>query len=259
MDETLVDTFAERLAYLDKRGYLIVRDEVMDGSILGRWTAEAYRKAFCDAPSPGDLDRFAHGFKRLAYLDSYRREDLRLEDRKPWVRRPELGDPVPMPTPFVYPAGDYRVVDVNAVGNFLQGIVDCLVLEEEAPRQRVSRSFEQRLGDYFDREFAHPRAFEPSKELRVQPPGERSRVIAELDASVRVGSVLVAIDAKAIHVSPGYRRYVHTDLRNRWQSSSATSRTRVASVVRVRTQLTLCSSGTGASRFLVGVGARSGS
>lgn len=42
-------------------------------------------------------------------------------------------------------------------------------------------------------------------------------MIAELDASVRVGSVLVAIDAKAIHVSPGYRGYVHADVRNRWQ------------------------------------------
>lgn len=35
--------------------------------------------------------------------------------------------------------------------------------------------------------------------------------------SLRVGSVLVVIDAKSIQVSPGYRRYVHADLRNRWQ------------------------------------------
>ena len=212
------DTFAERLAYLDKRGYLIVRNEVMDDSILGRWAADAYHRAFPDTPTPGDPDRFAHGLKRLAYLDSYRREDLSLEDGKPWVRSSELDDPVPMPTPFVYPAGDYRVVDLGAIGNFLQGIVDCLRLEEEAPRQRVSRSLEQRLGEYFDRELAYPRAFEPSKRLLVQDaPGRHSREVAELDVSVRVGSVLVAIDAKAIHVSPGYRRFVHADWRNRWQ------------------------------------------
>jgi hypothetical protein len=211
------NTFAERLAYLDKRGYLIVPDELMDGGILGRWAADAYRKAFPDAPPPEDPDRFAHGLKRLAYLDSYRWEELSLEDGKPYVRLPELEDPVPMPVPFVYPAGDYRVVDLSAVGNFLQGIVDCLRLEE-APRQRVSRSLEQRLGDYFDRELDHLRAFEPSKKLLVQDaPGRHSREVAELDVSVRVGSVLVAIDAKAIHVSPSYRRFVHADLRNRWQ------------------------------------------
>lgn len=210
-------TFAERLAYLDKRGYLIVPDEFMDGGILGRWAADVYRRAFPDAPPPKDPDRFAHGLKRLAYLDSYRREDLSVEDGKPYVRLPELDEPVPNPTPFVYPAGDHRIVDLAAVGDFLQGVVDCLRLEEEAPRQRVSKSLEQRLGDYFGRELDHPRAFEPSKKFLVQDaPGQRSREIAELDVSVRVGSVLVAIDAKAIHVSPGYRRFVHADLRNRW-------------------------------------------
>lgn len=122
-----------------------------------------------------------------------------------------------MPPPFIYPAGDHRVVDLNAVGNFLQGIVDCLILEE-APRQRVSSSLEWRLGQFLDRELNHPRAFEPSKELRAQDAGQRSsRVVAELDASVRVGSVLVAIDAKSLQVSPGYRSFVHADLRNRWQ------------------------------------------
>lgn len=209
--------FAERISYLDKRGYLIVPDELMDVGVLGRWAADAYRRAFPDAPPPGDPDRFAHGLKRLAYLDSYRREDLSVEDGKPFVRLPGHDDPVPMPTPFVYPAGDHRIVDLNAVGDFLQGVVDCLRLEEEG-RQRVSGSLEQRLGAYFDRELGHPRAFEPSKKLLVRDaPGQRSRVIAELDASVRVGSILVAIDAKAIHVSPGYRRFVHADVRNRWQ------------------------------------------
>lgn len=215
-DKTLVDIFAQRVAYLDKRGYLIIRDEAMDSGVLGQWAAEAYRKSFPDAPSPSDPNKFAHGFKRLAYLDSYRSEDLNLEDGKPYVRRPELDDTVPMPAPFIYPAANYRIVDLNAVGNFLQGIVDCLILEE-APRQKVSGSLEQRLGDYFDRELAHPRAFEPSKELRAEPPGERRRIIAELDASFKIGSVLVAIDAKAIQVSPGYRGYTHVDLRNRWQ------------------------------------------
>jgi len=42
-------------------------------------------------------------------------------------------------------------------------------------------------------------------------------VVAELDASVRVESVLVAIDAKSLQVSPGYRAHVHADVRNRWQ------------------------------------------
>jgi len=217
MDQTPLDTFAERIAYLDKRGYLIVRDDVMDDVILGPWFAEAYRKEFPDIPLTGEPDGFAHGFKRLAYLDSYRREDLTLEDGMPRVRRSGQDDQVLMPPPFVYPAGDHRIVDLNAVGNFLQGIVDCLVLEE-APRRRVSRSLEQRLGDFLDRELDHPRAFEPSKELRGQDPGQRSsRVVAELDASVKVGSVLVAIDAKSLQVSPGYRAHVHADLRNRWQ------------------------------------------
>ena len=209
--------FPERLAYLDKRGYLIVHDDAMDMLILGPWAAEAHQRAFPDSPLPGQLDQFAHGFKRLAYLDYYRSEDLRLEDGKPWVSRPSLDEPVPMPPPFVYPAGDHRVVDLAAVGDFLQGIADCLILEE-APRQRVSRSLEHRLGDYFDRELDHPQAFEPSSKLLAQDSGQRSsRVVVELDASVRVGSVLVAIDAKSLQVSPGYRAHVHADLRNRWQ------------------------------------------
>lgn len=206
----------ERLAYLDKRGYLIVHNETMDQAVLGLLTAEAYRRAFPDIPLPEGDEGFAQSFKRLAYLDSYRRDDLRLEDGKPWVRRSGLDKPVPMPPPFVYPAGDYRIVDLNAVGDFLQGIVDCLILEE-APRQRVSKSLEQRSGDYFDRELNHSRAFEPSKELRTQPPGQRSRVVVELDVSVKIGSVLVAVDAKSIQISPGYRGYAHADLRNRWQ------------------------------------------
>lgn len=216
-EETLVDTFAERVSYLDKRGYLIVHDDAMDDVILGPWSAEAHRRAFPEVPLAGDPERFAHDFRHIAYLDSYRREELTLEDGMPRVSRPGQGDQVPMPPPFIYPAGDHRIVDLNAVGNFLQGIVDCLVLEE-TPRQTVSRSLEQRLGDFLDREFDHPRAFEPSKEFRAQDPGQRSsRVVAEVDVSVGVGSVLVAIDAKSLQISPGYRVYVHADLRNRWQ------------------------------------------
>ena len=108
--------------------------------------------------------------KRFAYLDSYRKEDLSLKNGKPWVRSSELDDPVPMPTPFVYPAGDYRIVDLNAVGEFFQGVVDCLRLEEEAPRQRASSSLEQKLGDYFDRELDHPRAFEDLEDLTCPTP-----------------------------------------------------------------------------------------
>lgn len=206
----------ERLAFLDRRGYLLVRNDVIDDVVLGRWASEAHRKAFPDHPALGNSRELAEGFKRLACLDSYRREDLGLEDGKPWGRHPERDEPVLMPPPFIYPAGDYRVLDFNAVGAFVQGLVDCLVLEE-APRQRVSTSLEQRLGDYFRGELHHPPAFEPSKKLYVETPGQNKRLLTDLDVSVRVGSVLVAIDAKSIQVSPGYRGYVHADLRNRWQ------------------------------------------
>lgn len=218
MSGTLIETFAKRIAYLDTRGYLIVRDDVMDDVILGALAAEAHRREFPESPTPAGPDEtFAHGLKRLAYLDSYDAEDLKLEDGKPWVRRYDLDGPVPMPTPFVYSAGDHKIVDLNAVGHFLQGIVDCLILEE-APRQRVSRSLEQRLGDYFDRKLPDSHAFEPSKKLRVPGAGHRgSRVVAELDVSAKIGSVLVAVDAKSLQVSPGYRGYVHADVRNRWQ------------------------------------------
>lgn len=206
----------ERLAFLDRRGYLLVHEDTMDNVVLGRWAAEAYSRMFPDAPVSEDLDRFVDGFKRAACLDSYRKEDLSLQDGKPWVRCAGRDDPVPMPPPFIYPAGDYRLVDLNAVGGFVQGLVDCLVMEE-ATRQRVSATLERRLGAYFRRELRHPLAFEPSKKLYVKPPGQNRRLLTDLDVSVRVGSVLVAIDAKAIQVSPGYRRYVHADLRNRWQ------------------------------------------
>jgi hypothetical protein len=102
----------------------------MDKNVLGRWTAEAYRNAFPDMPPPDNPDTFARDIKRIAYLDSYCSEDLNLEDGKLYVRRSELERPVPMPTPFVYPAGEHRIVDLSAVGDFLQGIVDCLILEE---------------------------------------------------------------------------------------------------------------------------------
>jgi hypothetical protein len=37
--DTLLETFAERIAYLDRRGYLIVRDDVVHDVILGLWAA----------------------------------------------------------------------------------------------------------------------------------------------------------------------------------------------------------------------------
>lgn len=110
--------FPERIAYLDKRGYLIIHDAVMDGVVLGPWSAEAHRRAFPNISLPAGSELFAHGLKRLAYLDSYRREDLRLEDGKPWVQRPDLDGSTPMPPPFVYPAGEHRIVDLTRWATF---------------------------------------------------------------------------------------------------------------------------------------------
>lgn len=52
MDRTLVGTFAERISYLDKRGYLIVRDDVMDDVVLGSLSAEAPRRRSRTRPCP---------------------------------------------------------------------------------------------------------------------------------------------------------------------------------------------------------------
>lgn len=206
----------ERLISLDRRGYLLVSDELMDGIVLGRLAAETHKRLFPEAPSKDDPAEFAHGFKRLAYLDSYRRGDLSLEDGLPWVRRPGVADAVPMPPPFVYPAGSHRIVDLNVLSNFVQGLCDCLVLADE-PRKRVSKDLELRLNEYFGEELTHSRAFDPSKKLWHQPPGGRKEQVAELDVSIRVGSVLVAIDAKSIRVSSGYRKYRYGALKTRWQ------------------------------------------
>lgn len=207
---------AERLISLDRRGYLLVSDEIMDGMVLGRLAVETHKLVFPDAARKDDPAEFAHGFKRLAYLDSYRREDLSLDDGLPWVRRPRVADAVPMPPPFVYPAGSHRIVDLNVLGNFVQGLCDCLVLADE-PHKRVSKDLELRLDEYFGEEFASSRAFRSSKKLWHQPPGGRKEQVAELDVSVRVGSVLVAVDAKSIRVSPGYRKYRHGALKTRWE------------------------------------------
>lgn len=207
---------AERLISLDRRGYLLVSDDLMDGIVLGRLAAETHKRVFPDSPRKDDPAEFAHGFKRLAYLDSYRREDFSLEDGLPWVWRPGVADALPMPPPFVYPAGSHRIVDLNVLGNFVQGLCDCLVLGDE-PRKRVSKDLELRLDEYFGEELARSRAFDPSKKLWHQPPGHRKEQVAELDVSVRVGSVLVAVDAKSIRVSPGYRKYRHGALKTRWE------------------------------------------
>jgi hypothetical protein len=206
----------ERLAFLDRRGYLLVREDVMN-TYLSSWTLEALEEIFPDFPNPSNPERFAHSFKRLAYLDSYSRGDLSLTDGFPWVRNRDGGEPPPMPPPFVYPAGSHRIVDLKGIRDFVQGLFDCLVLDEE-PRRRLASNLEQRLGDYLERELPHPQAFEPSKELWIRPAGENRRTVAELDTSVRVGSVLIAIDAKSIRISSRFRRYEHAALRNRWQN-----------------------------------------
>ena len=206
----------DRLAHLDRRGHLLVGEQSMDDVVLGRWAAEAFRQAFPGLTHPEDPATYAHGFKRLAYLDSYRREDLSLLDGCPWITRSGQDEPVPMPPPFIYPAGSHRTVDLNAVGDFVNGLFECLVLEEE-PRQMMAGNLERRLADYLQEGPNRLRAFEPSKKLYAKLPGQNRRIVAELDASIRMGSVLVAVDAKSIRVSTGYRKYEHGALRTRWQ------------------------------------------
>lgn len=213
---TLEALLPDRLAHLDRRGYLLVREQVMDDVVLGRWAAEAFGQAFPGLTHPEDPAAYAHGFKRLAYLDSYRKEDLSILDGCPWITHPGRGEPVPMPPPFIYPAGSHRIVDLNAVGDFVNGLFECLVLEEQ-PRQRVAGTLERRLADYMQEGLDHLRAFETSKKLYAKLPGQNRKIVAELDASIRIGSVLVAVDAKSIRVSTGYRKYEHGALRTRWQ------------------------------------------
>jgi hypothetical protein len=215
-DGTSEGLLSERLAHLDRRGYLLVNEEIMDGLVLGKWAKEAFERAFPEVTRSDDTEAYACSFKNLAYLDSYRKEDLSLVDGSPWVRRAEEDDPVPMPPPFVYPAGSHRVVDLNAVGAFVNGLFECLTLEEK-PRQSVAGDLEHRFANYLDNELDNRRAFDPSKKLYVKPSGQNRRVVAELDASVGIGSVLVAIDAKSIRVSSGYRRYDYDALITRWR------------------------------------------
>ena len=215
-DGTPEELLPERIAHLDRRGYLLIREDVLEDVILGRWMFEAHREAFPKAPEPDDPENLVASFKRLAYLDAYNREDLSVIDGSPWVPRAGSDGPVPMPPPFVYPAGDHRLIDLNNLNDFVQGLFECLVLDEQ-PRQTVAGELERRLGAYFGDELDHQRAFEPSRKLYVRPPGQNRRPVAELDASFKIGSVLVAIDAKSIRVSSDYRRYEHSALRTRWE------------------------------------------
>lgn len=189
----------------------------MDAAVLGPLAREAHERAFPGVPYNGPDPRFAHGFKRLAYLDSYSAEDISLEDGRPWVRGPTDSQPAPMPRPFVYPAGpSVRVVDLHALGGFVSGLYECLSPPQKAG-QRVSKDFELRLNEYLGKDLPHPRVLPSGKELWRQIAGGRKERVAELDASFGVGSVLVAVDAKSIPLSPGHRRYQYGALKTRWE------------------------------------------
>jgi hypothetical protein len=208
---------ADRLVFLDRTGCLLVGEGIMDTAVLGQIAHEAHKHAFPDAPRDADASRFAHGFKRLAYLDSYRLEDISLEDGHPWVRGTGDAQPTPMPRPFVYPAGpSARLVDLHALGEFARGLYDCLSPLQKAG-QRVSKDFELRLDEYLGEGTGRPRAFPSGTELRRRMPGGGKESVAELDASFGVGSVLVAVDAKSIPISLGHRRYQYGALRTRWE------------------------------------------
>jgi hypothetical protein len=208
----------ERLIHLDRKGYILFEKGYMDKTVLGTLALGAFVRAFPGAPRPEGLQKFAHGFKRLAYLESYRKEDLSLKDGLPLVSRTEESDPVPMPPPFIYPAGSYKMLDLNGVSRFVDSLFTCLDLSEEWPRQTIAKNLEKRLGEYFDYQLDHPLAFESSKVLKYRSPEGKKRDVAELDASLKVGEVLVAIDAKSIRTKPGYKRYEYKELRNRWST-----------------------------------------
>lgn len=198
---------ADRLVFLDRTGYLLVGEGIMDTAVLGPLAREAHKHAFPEAPRDIEPARFAHGFKHLAYLDSYRWEDVSLEDGHPWVSEPGSPRSAQMPRPFVYPAGpSARLVDLHALGEFVRGLYDCLSPPQKA-RQRVSKDFELRLDQYLSEGAGHRRVFPTGTELRRRIPGGGKESVAELDASFGVGSVLVAVDAKSIPISPGHRRY----------------------------------------------------
>lgn len=210
----------DRLAFLDRRGYLVVGEGIMDTAVLGQLAYEAHKHAFPDSTRHGDPESFAHGFKRLAYLDSYDSENISLEDGHPWVRIDET-QTVPMPRPFVYPIGSEAfVVDLYALGDFVRGLFDCL-RPGDRPGKRVSKNLEVRLDGYLGAELDHPKAFPTGQELWHRTSGGRKEKVAEIDVSFMIGSVLVIVDAKSIVLSPGYRRYFYGALKRRWKKLEA--------------------------------------
>lgn len=208
---------ADRLIHLDRTGYLLAGDEILDTAVFGGVAHDAHLRAFPNTPPEADPATFAHAFKRLAYLDSYRPEDISLKDGHPWVRAAPDQRPTPMPRPFIYPAGpSVRIVDLHALGNFVHGLSECLS-PSPAVARTVSTDLETRLGDFIGAASNLPRAFPPATELWRKIPGGRKERVAELDVSFKVGTVLVAIDAKSIPISPGYRAYDYGALKTRWE------------------------------------------
>jgi hypothetical protein len=205
----------DSIVHIDRKGYVLIEDEVMDNVVFDSLALQAFQYGFPDIACDNS-EGFAHSFKRLAYLDSYRREDLSLRDGMPVIRRSDNDQPVFMPPPFIYPAKSHRIIDLNAISGFVNGLFECLTLEDK-PRQKVAKDLEERLGEFLDERLDYPRAFKTSKELRYQPPDGPKRSIAELDVSLRVENVLVVVDAKSIRVSQGYRRHEYGALRLRWE------------------------------------------
>lgn len=208
---------ADRLIHLDRVGYLLIGDEIMDTAVLGELAYKAHERAFARVQRDSESRKyFAHGFKNLAYLDSYRAEDISLGDGHPWTLQLGYMQSTPMPKPFIYPAGpSVRLVDLHALGDFVRGLYDCL-FPPDKPSKRVSTDLEFRLDEYFGEELDHRRAFPSGTKLWHEKGGRKERV-AELDVSFKIGDVLVIVDAKSIVLSPGYRRYQYGALKTRWE------------------------------------------
>ena len=205
----------DSIVHIDRKGYVLVEDEVMDSVVLDSLALQAFQYAFPDTACDSS-EGFAHAFKRLAYLDSYRRENLSLRDGMPLINHSDNDQPIFMPPPFIYPTGSHRIIDLNAISGFVNGLFECLTLEDK-PRQKVAKDLEERLGEFFGERLDYPRAFETSKELRCKSPDGSKRPIAELDVSLKMGNVLVIVDAKSIRVSQGYRRHEYGALKLRWE------------------------------------------
>lgn len=215
---------ADRLIFLDRVGYLLIERAIFDAGFMGTLAQQAHEHAFPDVPYEADSERFGQSFKRLAYLEAYRAENISLEDGHPWVIRSGDEQPSPVPRPFVYPAGSTaRLINLYALGEFVRGLYECLAPPQKAG-QRVSKDLELRLDEYLGEDPNRPRAFPSGMELWRRTPGGRKVTVVELDASFRVGTVLVAIDAKSIPLSPGYQRYQYGALKTRWEKFAGDAR-----------------------------------